>query len=195
MQVRNRITVADIMRSFRAPVLNDDGSAKIEDGKPVLAKLDLTDKPLQLYVVYGKAKTSKSGTSQYGDYVEYFGAFEARRVADGEVFQAGRVIFPPPTDAVVDNAFNAAKAEDASAEVAFAFVIGSEPFVRGEEAKFRYTCEPVQVGDLPQFDPLADIKAALSAKIPALLPPPATASAALEAPAPETAAEGGKAKK
>lgn len=182
MQVLNRITVADILRGAKVPKLDDKGVAVLKDGKPVMEGLD-KDVAQDLYLLMGRAKEYKTGTTQYGDYREYFGPMEAKRICDGKVYQAGRVIFPPPTDAVVENQFDAAKSEDKNAEVGFAFIIGVEEHTHAGEKKFRYTCKPISLGDTVQNDPLADIRAAVSAEMPGLLPSPPAAKAIA---APET---------
>jgi len=161
MKVLNRITVADIIRGAKALKFDKDGKPVLnEDGTQAVGGLD-KNKSQDLYFVMGKARDVKRGTTQYGDYLEYFGVFEARRVCDGEVFTAGRVIFPEPTGSVVENIFLAAKGDDASAEVSFAFCIGTEEHSHAGETKFRYTCEPFQIGDMAKTDPLADLRAAL----------------------------------
>lgn len=196
MRVVNRISVADVMRGGKQqqieyvevngkkqPKKDDAGNfvLRVDDkGAPLMGSID-KNVAQPLYLVMGKARDSKTGSTQYGDYTEFFGAFEARRLGDGEVFQSGRVIFPPPTDAVVENMFSAAKNADPTAEVGFAFVIGTEEHRHGDEVKFRYTCEPIPLGDQAKQDPLADIKAAISKANPLLLPAPPSAPSSAEA--------------
>lgn len=158
MRVVNRIGVADIVRGAKVPKVDDNGVVvKNENGEVVMVGLD-KNKAQDLYLLVGKARNSKKGTTQYGDYFEYYGVFEATRICDGEVFQSGRVILPPPTDSMVENIFFAAKAEDANAEVGFAFIIGTEEHKHGDETKFRYTCSPIPLGSMFKSDPLADLK-------------------------------------
>jgi hypothetical protein len=190
--VRKRLTVKEILGTAREPKLDADGKPVLENGQPVMVPLAMTQNR-DLFVVFGRARESVQGKpTTYGTYIEYHGAFSARRMVDGVEFEAGRIIFPPPTNDVVDNIFTAAKAADSSADVAFAFVIGTETFNRVENdatvVKWRYTCRPIEVSVGSRVDPLADIKAAIARQAPELLPaPPETA--AIAAPTPATSSE------
>ncbi len=170
MRILNRITVADVMRNAKEQKLDADGAPVLKDGKPVLQGVDM-NRNQDLFVLFGTASESKDGKpTQFGTYKEYFGAFEAKRLCDGELFSGGRTIFPPPTDSVMENMFNAMKAEDSSAKLDFAFVIGTEAKSRIEtvdgEPKivnyFRFSCRPVPMPGVIAHDPLANIKNALA---------------------------------
>jgi hypothetical protein len=199
--VRKRLTVKEILGTAREPKLDADGKPVLENGQPVMVPLVMTQNR-DLFVVFGRARESVQGKpTTYGTYIEYHGAFSARRMVDGVEFEAGRIIFPPPTNDVVDNIFTAAKAADSSADVAFAFVIGTETFNRVENdatvVKWRYTCRPIEVSVGSRVDPLADIKAAIARQAPDLLPaPPASPQIAASEPEPaaDNAGTKGKAK-
>lgn len=181
LQIVNRITVADVLRAAKQQRMwkaedkevkdkkHNAGDPRFnDDGTPDMGPLD-KNRPQDLYVLIGRAREDKSGTTQYGDYKEYFGAFEAQRICDGVVFKAGRCILPPPTDTVVDNVYRTEKEADPNAEVAFAFIIGSEEHKHGDEVKFRYTCKPLTIGDQVQQDPLAAIKEAVAGQLAEIL--------------------------
>ena len=180
MQVKKRLTIKDIVGGLREPKLDDAGNVVMKDGKAQDKAFDLFQ-TRDIALIVGTARSSEVGTTTYGDYTQYEGVFEATRLADGQTISAGRVIFPPPTDDVVNNIFHNAKSQDANAEVSFAFIIGTEAYKRGDEDKYKYTCKPLTLAGMETIDPLASIKAALGDQIVAFLP---GAQKALEAPAP-----------
>jgi hypothetical protein len=192
MNIRKRLSVKDIMTGARVSVIGEDGNPELNDnGTPKTRPLSLND-PQDLFVITGKAKSSKEGNTTYGRYVEFQGPMYAKRFIDGEEYTGNAVLFPPPTDMVVENNFLAAKSKDPNAEFGMAFVIGVEAHKHGEETKYRYTCKPINVGDQAASDPLADLKAAIEAERPGLLgsSAPARALAApTVAPEPELESE------
>lgn len=170
LRIVNRITVADVMKGAQAQKTDPKtGELLFNDDKtPKMGPVDM-NVPQRLYLLVGRARDTKTAVTQYGNYREYFGAFEAKRFCDSTVFKGGRCILPPPTDAVVENVYLTEKQADPNAEVSFAFIIGTEEHRHGDEKKFRYTCEPLNVGDRVEQDPLAAIKQAIEEELNGLL--------------------------
>lgn len=184
-----KITVRDVMKgepekeklTITVPNAKGDG---VETKEVMVAK------PADLVVFYGRAINHRTGSTQLGEFVEYIGTFEARRIADGEVFQSTRLIPPPITNDLLGQAYLNAKRADESSAVDFAFVIGVEPDPNGAKG-YKYTCKPVSTGS-SDVDPLAELRSSLAmnfaetlgldvmAKIG--LPAPGEAAKQLEAP-------------
>lgn len=190
MKVVNRIGVSDVLRGLKVPTVDPKtGEIKTNDkGEEILGPVD-KGLPQRLYVLIGQATEEKKGTTQYGDYYEYFGTFEARRLYDGEVIKAGRMILPPPASDIFQQTFAAAKAQDPTALVNIAVVIGTEEHKHGDEVKFRYTCEPLEIAGMETVDPLEALKNALGDQVQNLLP---SASAKPALPKPVKGAKAGE---
>lgn len=185
-QVVNRIAVSDIVRGAQQQKMYKPSDQEVKDGQKLVGDLIYDDKgkpimgplikdiPQKLYTLVGKARSHKTGTTQYGDYREYTGVFRATRITDGKEFRSSRCILPPPTDAFVENMYDHEKHIDPTAEVWFAFLIGTEEHRHGDEIKFRYTCEPFSLGDTkPDIDPLSDILSIVGPQIQSVLALPA----------------------
>lgn len=168
-----KITAKDVMKGKIAKetvtvnVTNDDGSPVLgQDGKQVTREVSRV-KSVDVFAVYGTAHSFLTGSTQFGDYVTFVGAFEAIRLADGEQFQSTRVIFPPIADEIALGIYQAAKKEDEMAEVEFAFVVGLDPDDRAATG-YKFTCKPVNPGEA-RADPLARLKSSLAPKFAAIL--------------------------
>lgn len=161
MEALRKITVKEILKG--KPPRDDDGNIIVQD----------------VCLVYGKARDINVGNTQFGDYNEFVGRFEARQLIGKKLaFQSTRMIVPQPTDDIMCNAFYSAKGQDSTAEVEFAFVIGVEKSERGSEG-FRYTCRQI-AANKESADPLDAIRALVSEAEPELL---ALAAPAEDAPA------------
>ncbi len=114
-----------------------------------------------LCVIFGQAHTMEPKSSLYGPYQEFIGRFEARRLKDGEIFQATRVIFPAIAEDIASNYFLDAKREDPAAMVNMAFVVGVEPDTRGVEG-YKFTIKPVETGEV-RNDPLDALRVGMVA--------------------------------
>lgn len=165
IQAVRKITARDVIGKIekvkaRAPVLNDDGT-ELKDAKgDTVTREVLVAEARDLYIVYGRCTGHRIGKSQYGDSYVFEGDFEARRLADGQVFQSRECIFPPIAQDMAINAYVRAKAEDESAAVQFAFVVGCVPDARGTEG-FKFTVKYAQNGVDPS-DPLVALRSSLA---------------------------------
>lgn len=155
-----KITVRDVMKGkpekHKVTVTVPDPA----DEKKTIEVEQSHVKAQDVCIIYGRAHSHETGSTQYGPYTTFIGSFEARRVKDGEIFQSSRIIFPPIADGLAIETYMGAKAEDPTAQIDFAFVVGVEHDPRGAEG-YRFTCKPVNVGNT-KHDPLAELRASLS---------------------------------
>lgn len=154
-----KITVKDVMKGKpeRAKVTverkdPDTGEVSSVEVSQVIAQ--------DVCVIYGRAHSHETGSTQFGAYTAFIGSFEARRIKDGEVFQSTRIIFPPIADGIALETFMGAKQADPTAQVDFAFVVGVEHDARGAEG-YKFTCKPVNTGTTVH-DPLAELRSFLA---------------------------------
>lgn len=136
------------------------------NNQPVKRKVSVA-KAMNCYVVFGRAHAHRSGSTSLGDFIEFIGTFEARRISDGAVFQSTRCIFPPIAGDLATEAYMRAKREDESALVDMAFVVGIEPDGRAATG-YKFTCMPVQTGEAAA-DPLEELRSSLAVKFAANL--------------------------
>lgn len=121
----------------------DEAGAPLLDSKdqPILAK-KMVAVEQDLFVVAFKVHGHKSGSTQFGDYVEYIGTVQARRLSDGEIFQSTRYIPSPLADDLLWDMYSAAKQEDESAIVEGIFAVGVAPSNRGKDG-YAWTVKPL----------------------------------------------------
>lgn len=133
----------------------------------VCGKIEKTDKPQRLCLIYGTANRVKTGTSQFGPWVQLVGQFEAVNLATGQVFTSPYCILP---DKVVNEVI-AGAIESGQTGVEFAYEFGIKP--SKSPVGYDYTAKPI----VKEQD--NDALASLRAKIPqALLAPVRPALAA-----------------
>jgi hypothetical protein len=95
--------------------------------KTVIGKVRAPEKAGPLYVVIGNTHGVKHGTGDNGPWVAFLGSFEATRLADGKVFQAGQCFVPKAVEDLLVSAVTQAQKGDESATVEFAIEVGIKP--------------------------------------------------------------------
>lgn len=118
--------------------------------------------------VYGSAQKGTVGTSNYGDFIKFAGAFEAINLRTGEIFRANILILPSAAEAVLQAELANAKDE----AVEFAFEIVAMPSEKGNTG-YSFAISPMH--EPTRADPLRAMreKFALPAPQAELLPPQA----------------------
>lgn len=181
-----KITARDVMGKtlekveINVPVLNEDNTPVLDkDGEPVMRKAKVVQER-DMYAVFGNASGHRVAKSNFGDTMVFVGNFEARRIADGEIFISTECIFPPIAIDLATSAYMREKAKNPDVSVEFAFVIGVTPDASGTEG-FKFTCKPIKVGEATS-DPLADLKSSLASSFAEALGLDAMASMGLPAP-------------
>lgn len=144
------------------------------DGTTLLRKITVKDamhgikykegvtQPTDLFAVWGYAREMRQEESAYKDvntgqgqkYQRYFGDFKCRVFFDGAQFRSTQLILDNFSSDLLQLTFLQARKNDPDADVAFAYVIGIEPFTRGDETKFRHTIKPMNLEDDNLPDPL-----------------------------------------
>lgn len=173
-----KITVKDVMKG-KPERHKVTVTVKDADGKDIEQEVSQV-KAQDVCVIFGRAHSHETGSTQFGSYTTFIGSFEARRIKDGEIFQSTRIIMPPIADGIALETYMGVKAEDPTAQVDFAFIVGVEHDARGAEG-YKFTCKPVQTG-ANAHDPLAELRVGLSSQFAAALPPGMAAALGLAAP-------------
>lgn len=154
------------------PVIDPNTNKPKEDSDGNIITEVIVSPPRDLYIVFGTADGTRSGTSQYGDWVSFTGEFEARRFSDGRVFKSNECILQKPADALLLNALRDIKKRDPGASVSFAFTIGvrtSQRWVDTNEGNsYEYTIRS-QIG-VTRADPLAHLRNTVRHALPAPAP-------------------------
>lgn len=136
--------------------------------------------------IIGIAEGIETGTSQFGEWVAFTGAFKGTVLDGGEMFRAGKCLLP----GIASDALQGAVTENAPVE--FALEIGIRRVIKldpkGNEVGmgYEYTMRP-----LIEMDAASDPLTALEAKVKV----PALEAPKTEAEAPKAEAEKPKAKK
>lgn len=152
----------------RVAVLDEKGDPKKDSDGGVITVIEVSP-PRDLYVVFGTADGTRSGTSNYGDWISFTGEFEARRFSDGKVFKSNECILQKPADKLLLSALRDVKKRDPSASVSFAFTIGvrtSQRWVDTDEGNsYEYTIRS-HFG-VSRADPLAHLRHTVRHALPA----------------------------
>lgn len=168
-----KITVKEVMKGkpkkedITVAVMNEDGSQAKNAAGEIVTRTVSVAIATDVCVVYGRARDFRSGSTQFGEFIEYIGNFEARRINDGEVFQSTRIIFPPIAADLADEAYTRIKRDDENADVEMAFVIGVEPDARGSDG-YKWSCKPIATA-ASLSDPLAEMRSSLGMNFAATL--------------------------
>lgn len=126
------------------------------------------DPPKKLYIIFGTTSGTRTGTSNYGDWISFTGTFEAVREADGARFASNEAILQEPAQTLLMQQLGAVKARDASGSVGFSFEIGvrtSQRWVDTNEGNsYEYTV--TSIFNVSKHDPLAHMRQALLPHLP-----------------------------
>lgn len=169
IEILNKIVAKDIVKrsamNYHKEVKKDD------QGNETIRVVD--PEPRSLYRVFGTARDVKHGDSQYGEWTAFIGSFEAIRFADRQRFQAPQCFLQGASEGLLLDALLAARKEDASATVMFAFDIGVKPsqkWVTEDKGNaYEYTVRTVL--KTQQHDPLKEIRDLAMQTLPALPAP------------------------
>jgi hypothetical protein len=129
--------------------------------------------PRALYRVFGTARDVKHGDSQFGEWTAFIGSFEAIRFSDRQRFQAPNCFLQGASEGLLLDALLAARKQDSSATVMFAFDIGVKPsdkwVAEDKGNSYEYTVRTVLKTE--QHDPLKEIRALAMDTLPSLPAP------------------------
>lgn len=133
--------------------------------KNICGKLEKPSKATALYHVIGIASSTKTGNSDYGQWVALKGQFEATNLANGELSVAPICFLPEPLNSMI-----AAKLDETDQEgnqvntsVQFAVEVGYKP--ADNAYGYEYTTKEIIESD--QADPLAALRAEAKKALPA----------------------------
>ncbi len=102
-------------------------------------KIDMENLPkTPILRVFGVARGTKNGTSQFGQWTALVGDFAAVNLESGEEFRAGVCFMPETALGLVEGAL--AGSPDG---VEFAFDFGVKPSAKEPKTKYEYTVKPV----------------------------------------------------
>lgn len=161
------------MRLEKVVEKNEDGT----DKKDANGNVIVTYNPKALYSIFGVARDTKSGNSNYGEWTSFLGTFEAVRRSDGKRFVSSVAFLQDPAEGLLMQQLAQVKRDDANGTVGFAFHIGikiSDRWLTTQQgSQYEYTIE--SIFNVTRHDPLADMRNQLAGQLP-------TARAALPAP-------------
>lgn len=116
-----------------------------------------------LFRVYGNIEGFKVGETNFGEFTEFQGNFEAVAIDTGEVFRSAKCFLPSIAEALL---LPVVKNPDNVGGVRFAFDIGIKGSAK--EVGYEYTVRPIV--EMTEADPLA----ALRSSLPPMLEAPKT---------------------
>lgn len=149
------------------PEKDEQGNVRVKDDGSPRGDWEVTP-PTPLYTVFGTATGTRSGTSNYGDWMAFTGEFEAVRASDGERYKSGEVILQEPGHTLLFNTLVELRKVDATGGVQFAFEIGKKTSQRwvdtNEGNSYEYTQKSIV--NVVRNDPLAALRSAISSSLP-----------------------------
>lgn len=121
-------------------------------------KNPLPMEPRQLYVVFGQARDTKTGESDFGPFVAFLGAFEAIDLATGERYVSDKLFLQNPAEGLL--AEQLARRDDKTSAVQFSFEIGVKPSQKwiDTDAGNSYEFTVKAHFKLDKADPLAEMR-------------------------------------
>ena len=114
------------------------------DKPKIMALLDASKgKPVQLYVIAGRANGVKTGESQYGPWTAFIGSFAAINIAVGKneeyapgvEIRSSRAFIPQPMEDAIASALN-----ENEGGVEFSIEVSA---VIGDKGDYEYVCNPL----------------------------------------------------
>lgn len=149
------------------PELDANGAQAFDKQGAPLGVWEL-DPPKKLYLIFGTTSGTRTGTSNFGDWISFTGTFEAVREIDGARFASNEAILQEPAQTLLMQQLGAVKARDPSGSVGFSFEIGvrtSQRWVDTNEGNsYEYTV--TSIFNVSKHDPLAHMRAALLPHMP-----------------------------
>lgn len=131
-------------------------------------KFPLPMDPRQLYVVYGFARDTKVGDSDYGPWVAFLGSFEAIRFSDGTQFNSDKLHLQDPAEGLLLAQLQRAQEIEKGAQVGFTFEVGVKPSQRWIDTdagnSYEYTIKTHF--KLDKADPLAEMRRLVRGNVP-----------------------------
>ena len=126
------------------------------DGKPSTAFEPLS--PAPLYVVFGQARDTKTGESDYGPWVAFLGHFEAIDLETGERYVSDKLHLQDPAEGLLVDQM--AKRTNPSDTIGFMFEVGKKPSQKWMDTdngnSYEFTVKTHF--QIDKADPLADMR-------------------------------------
>jgi len=135
--------------------------------KNLFGKIEAPEKAIELFALYGVANGTKTGKSQFGDWIAFTGDFEAANMETGESFRAPVCFLPQPAQGMLEAALM--KNSDG---VEFSFIVGIKP--ADNAFGYEYTVRPVKAAN--QSDALTALREMTQEAMLKTLPAPKAAS-------------------
>lgn len=154
--------------------MSNQNMLKKISAKTLFGKIEAPEKAKEMFALYGVANGTKTGKSQFGDWLAFTGDFEAANTETGESFRAPVCFLPEPAQGMLE----AALMKNADG-VEFSFIVGIKP--ADNAFGYEYTVRPVKQAN--QSDALAALRdmtqEAMMKSLPApkkseAVPPPTT---------------------
>jgi hypothetical protein len=128
--------------------------------------------PRQLYVVFGQARSTKTGESDYGPWVAFLGTFEAVDLKTGDRYVSDKLHLQDPAEGLLLDQL--ARRADTSDSIQFLFEVGVKPSQKWIDTdngnSYEFTIKTHF--KLDKADPLAAMRQLASSVIPKRLTAP-----------------------
>lgn len=137
--------------------------------KSVCGKIEKPKKAIGLFVVYGHASKTKTGSTDYGSWTALVGRFEATNIETGEVFQAPQCFLPEPLNTMIAESLEETETDEDGKEtrvnssVQFSVEVGIKP----SDVPIGYEYTTKEIVEADTADPLAALREASAKALPA----------------------------
>lgn len=126
--------------------------------KTIVGKIEPPEKQVDLFAIYGVATGTKTGSSNFGDWLAFTGDFEGIDIATGEVSRSPVCFLPEPGQGMLEAAL--LKNDNG---IEFSFIVGVKPN-KASTTGYEYTVKPVVASK--QNDALEKLRGATTLALP-----------------------------
>lgn len=124
-----------------------------------LQRMDVPGAPAEkiLYDVYGMAHKTKTGSTDYGEWIAFKGDFEAI-TPDGEIFRSGTVHVQEPFQEMLLSALQNAKQADENGSIQFAARVSIVPPRKGKPSATGYEYRVTPLVEAADSSPMLSLR-------------------------------------
>lgn len=133
-------------------------------------------KPVPVMRVYGTARGTKKGTSNFGPYIGFLGEFEAINLCDGQKYRSKTLLLPSLAEQMLADSLDEAKSKSPDAFIEFGLDVTAEKNVSAKGGwEFKWGIKPLKQPEfLGETDSLSKLGQSLG-ELPLMIAPPAKA--------------------
>jgi hypothetical protein len=124
--------------------------------KSVCGKIEVPKSAKKLFVVFGHAQKTKSGTTDYGTWTALVGRFEAVNTETGEVFQSPQCFLPEPMQSMITVSLE--ELDDDGNRVTNSVQFSIEVGIKPSDVPIGYEYTTKEIVEADTADPLAALR-------------------------------------